>query len=335
MNRRDTLTAIAALGAAAGPLASLAQQPGRVWRIGSMGGPLSVPPGVFDPYRDKFTSEMRNLGYIEGKHFAIEGGHPKGEYERLPAVAAELVRDKVDIIIAFTSPAVSAAQKATGSIPIILIGVSDPVGSGFAASLARPGGNITGLSNIVIDLSLKRLELLRLIVPRLSRLAILVNPDNKAAAPTLNIMQAATRASGEALGIQVQPASARTAEDIERAFAFMLQERTEGVIVTPDIFFYQQRHQIIQLAKKHRIPAIFSLVKFVEDGGLMSYGNSALDDFHHLATYVDKIIKGAKPSDLPIEQPTKFQLVVSRKSAAAIGLAIPQELLLRADEVIE
>jgi putative ABC transport system substrate-binding protein len=278
---------------------------------------------------------MRKLGYTEGTHFTLEGGEARINNAGMPAVAAELVRNKVDIIVAFAGASVIAARKATTSIPIVFIGVNDPVEEGFATSLARPGGNITGIANLLLDLSLKRLELLRLFVPKLSRIALLTHTDAAKQLGTTRSALDSIQATAEKLDMQVVRVSAASADEIERAFAIMVRERVEGLIVMPALPFYNQRQNIVQLAAKHMIPAIYWIVAFVEEGGLMSYGNSTLDDFRHLAIYVAKIIKGANPAELPIEQPTKFELVINRKSAAAIRLAIPQELILRADKVIE
>jgi putative ABC transport system substrate-binding protein len=275
---------------------------------------------------------MGERGYVEGKNLIIEWRFADGEYERLPALAAELVRLKVDVIVASTSPAIRAAQKATTTIPIVFPTTGDPVGSGFVASLARPGGNITGLSNVNLDISAKLLELLMTMVPRLSRVAVLGNPGSSTYAAILKSIQAAAL---KIVGVRVFSVEARTREEIERGFVLMTQERADGVIVAADPFLILQARQIALLAVQHRLPSITQPPVYAEAGGLMSYGQSIADSHRYAAAYVDKILKGAKPADLPVEQATKFMLVVNMKTAKALGLTIPPSLLLRADRVIE
>ena len=274
---------------------------------------------------------MRELGYVMGKDFVTEWRAGEGNYERLPVLAAELVALKVDVIVAGGSPAIRAAQKATSTVPIVMTNTGDPVGSGFAASLARPGGNITGMSNSNDDVSAKYLELLMALVPTLSRVAVLGNPGSSTHAAILKTLQT----TAQQVKARLVRVDARTAEEIELGFATIARERAEALIVVPEPFLYQQSRQIAERAAKHRIPAIYGGREAVEAGGLMAYGQNLIENWRHAATYVDKILKGAKPADLPIEQPTKFELVINRKAFAALGLAIPQQLLLRADEVIE
>jgi putative ABC transport system substrate-binding protein len=261
----------------------------------------------------------------------IETRFADGKTGPLPDLAAELVRLKVDVIVATGTPVYQALQKATKIIPIVITVSADPVGEGFAASLARPGGNITGLSSANLDLTAKHLELLMTAVPRLSRVAVLINPAHRGHPARLKIIQAAALKTG----MQVLPVDAPTPDGIERGFASMSRERAQAVIILGDSFFDQQERQITALALKHRLPSIFVVRDYVEAGGLMSYGQNLADNYRRAATYVDKILKGAKPGDLPIEQPTKFELVVNLKTAKALGIRIPNSILVRADKVIE
>ena len=327
--RRTFLVRAAALIAA--PLGAFAQQPTKVRRIGFLGAfsrpTLSNP----DVYYDAFTQGMRELGYVEGKNLVIEWRFADGIYERLAGLAAELVQMKVEVIATHSTAATKAAQRATSTIPIVTAAVSDPIGGGFAASLARPGGNITGFSVIAVDVSPKRLELLKTMMPAVSRIAVLVNPGNQAKPVVLKSVQAAAQQAG----IQILAVDARTPEEIERGFAMMTSKRAEAVIIMNDAFFIQQRRQISELAARHRMPLMSPYREYVAAGGLMSYGQDLTDFYRRAATYVDKILRGAKPGELPIEQPTKIHLAINRNTAKALGINIPQELLLRADEVIE
>jgi putative ABC transport system substrate-binding protein len=329
MNRRKLLVAVC-LGALAAALPSIAQQQGKIWRIGFL-APRSRPTASDPDVYSAFPQGMRELGYVEGKNFVVEWRFADGKFERLPGLAAELVRMKVDVIVAAGTVATEVAQRATTTIPIVIAASVDPVGSGFVKSLARPGGNITGLSLATSDFSPKHLELLMTAVPKLSRVAVLVSPDNSAHPGVLKSVQAAS----QKLGVQVLPVNARTPEDIERGFAMMKRERAEAVIVAADAFFFLQRRQIAELALRHRLASMASNREYAAAGGLMSYGQNIADFYRRAATFVDKILKGAKPGELPIEQPAIFELIINRKTAEALGLAIPQELLLRADRVIE
>jgi len=318
------------LGALAVPLAVLGQQPGKVWRIGFLSG-SSRPESLESSLYGAFIRAMRELGYVEGKNLAIEWRFADGTYERLPRLAAELVPLGVDVVVTEGNLATRAAQLATKTTPIVVTVTSDLVRAGFAASLARPGGNITGLSNIATEVSPKRLELLAIMVPKLSRVAIVFNPANSGHATILKSAQN----SAKTVNVTVVPVGVRTPEEIERGFATMTRERAGAVIVLADSFLNAQQRRIAALAVRHRLPAMFAYREAVEAGGLMSYGQNLADFYRHAAIYVDKILKGAKPGDLPIEQPTRFSLVINRKTAKALGVSIPQELLLRADEVIE
>ena len=275
---------------------------------------------------------MRELGYVEGKNLAIEWRFAEGNYERLPDMAVELAGMKVEVIVVDSTPAARAAQRATRTIPIVAAILADPVGSGFAASLGRPGGNITGLSIITVDLAPKLLELLKTMLPKLSRAAILTHPD----ATHHPAIVKNTQAAALQFGIEISPVSARSVEDIERGFTTLTRERAVAVIVAGTPLFTGQMRQIAALALQHRLASTYTVSPaYARAGGLMSYGADNIEYFHRAAGFVDKILKGAKPGDLPIEQPTKIHLAINRKTAKALGLKIPQELLLRADEVIE
>ena len=274
---------------------------------------------------------MRELGYVEGKNLVIEWRFADNEVERLSDLAAEFVRLKVDVIVAAGSVATSAAQKATATIPIVMGSSGDPVGSGFVNSLARPGGNITGITNLITEVGPKHLEMLRSMVSRLSRVAVLVDPANSAAAAILKSIQTAAPRTG----VTILPAEARTPQEIETAFSNMARQNAGAVIVVQGSLFIQQWRQIAELAAKHRLPSITASREYPTTGGLMSYGPNYAENYRRAATYVDKILKGAKSADLPVEQPTKFELFINRKTAKALGLTIPQSLLISADKVIE
>jgi putative ABC transport system substrate-binding protein len=326
MDRRTFLAGTGAVLLAA-PLAAEAQQAAKIWRIGFV-SPLSRAE---TDRQGGFRQGMRELGYVESRDFIIEGRFAEGQYQRIPGFAEELVRMKVDVIVVWGTPASIAVAKATSTLPIVMLSVTDPVASGLAASLARPGGNITGVSNLSSDLSGKLLELLVQVAPGISRVAALRNPLNPNSALLLNETAAAARH----LGLELQVVDARAPEDFEGAFLAIRRERARGVVVLTDAVFIGQRHRIADLAMKNRVPTIFARRENAEGGGLMSYGPSLSNQFHHAATYVDKILKGAKPGDLPVEQPTKFELVINLKTAKALGLTIPPSLLQRADEVIQ
>lgn len=274
---------------------------------------------------------MRELGYAEGRNFTIQWRFADGTYDRLPGLAAELVRSNVDVIVAGTTLSVQAARQATKTIPIVMVAVSDPVGEGFATSLSRPGGNITGLSNIASEISVKHLELLRAAVPRLSRVALLINPFN----PSDSLILEQVAGAAYSTGVKVIAIEASTATQIEAGFAAATRARAQALIVAADSYFDMQREHIAALAIKNRLPAIFSNREPTEAGGLMSYGQDLAEHYRRAATYVHKILKGAKPGDLPVEQPTVLELVINRKTARALGLTVPRELELRANRVIE
>ena len=324
-NRRKLVIALGA-GALIAPLACFAQQQrSKVARIG-----LLEPGSISANRREALIGGLRELGLVEGKNMIIEERRAEGKYERLPALAAELVQMKVDVIVA-SANAVRAAQQATSTIPIVMVTTADPVGSGFIASLARPGRNITGLSAIATDLSSKYLELLRAAVPKLSRVTVLVNPDHSIHPEFLKRIQATEKTNS----VTISPVEASTASQIEPAFSAMKQERAGALILLPDPFFLAQARRIAELAAQQRLPTMFWTRDAVESGGLMSYGQNSAEHYYRAATYIDKILKGAKPGELPVEQPTKFELVINLKTAKALGLTISQELLLRANKVIE
>ena len=329
-NRRKLMVAIGA-SALVAPFASFAQQQSKVWRVGFLGfNPR--PDSIDSTFTGAFPRGMRELGFIEGKNLEIEWRFADGKSERLPTLAAELVQLKVDVIVTGSPPATRAAQKATTHIPIVIAAGGDPVDAGFVKSLAHPGGNITGLSNVSNDLGAKQLQMLVDMVPKLSRVVVLINPDNPFMETTIakNILAAASRTN-----VTVLFQEARTRKEIENAFFQMARKKAGALIVARDPFFNQQTRHIAELATKHRLPTVAGLREYVEVGGLMSYGASLTDMFRRAATYVDKIFKGAKPGDLPIEQPTKFELFINGKTARSLGLKIPQSLLISADKVIE
>jgi len=323
---RRAFMGVLASGLLAAPLAAEAQQAGKVHRIGYLSGGLST-------YRiEAFRQGLRELGWVEGQNIVIEYRYAEGRFDRLPDLAAELVRLKVDIIVALATPASAAAKNATGTIPIVGISLGDPVGTGLIASLARPGGNVTGVSySVGVETIGKGLELFKEIVPNVRRVAILSNPGNPLYAPAVRDVKVAARS----LGVQLQLLETRGPTEFDGAFAAMAKERVGGLFVVADTMFNLHRARLVELAAKSRLPAAYGTRDAVEAGGLMSYGPSLPDLFRRGATYVDKILRGAKPADLPVEQPTKFELVINLKTAKALGLTIPQSVLARADQVIE
>jgi putative tryptophan/tyrosine transport system substrate-binding protein len=280
---------------------------------------------------EAFRQGLRELGYVEGKNIVIESRYTEGKLDSLPALAAELVRLKVDVIVTEGTTATRFAKEATSSIPIVMAQDPDPVGTGFVASLAQPGGNITGLSNLRPELSGKRLELMKEIVPRLARLSVLGTSTVPGNAQSLKEMEL----GASAFGVQLQYLDVLGPKEIETVFRAASKGRADAVLVLGSPFLLSHRTQVVDLALKSRLPAIYYSTEFVEDGGLMSYGVNINDLFRRAATYVDKILKGRKPADLPVEQPTKFDLVINLKTAKQIGLTIPPNVLARADKVIK
>src|SRR6266487_2075050 len=327
---RRTFMALVSGGLLAMPLAAEAQTAGRIWRIGYLG------PAVAAANRSEvaFRQGLRDLGYVEGSNLVFEYRSAEGKVERLPALAAELVALKVDVIVAPTTPAARAAKQATRTLPIVFAAAADPVGSGLVATLARPGGNVTGLTNLSAELGGKRLELLKQVVPGVSRVAILYQPGAFVERTEKDMLKGAEVAA-RALGVRPQFLEARGPADIDRAFLDMTRARAGALTVFPSSMFFSERKRLVDLAAKSRLPAVYGLREFVAAGGFMAYGPNAEDLFRRAATYVDKILKGAKPGDLPVEQPTKFELVINLKTAKALGLTIPPALLQQADQVIE
>jgi putative tryptophan/tyrosine transport system substrate-binding protein len=313
------------------PLASFAQQQEKIRRIGFLAARARPTPQNPDPYYDSFVQGMRNLGYVEGKNLAIEWRFADGNYGRVPGLAAELVSLNPEVIVTHFSVGVQAAQRATKTIPIVSVALSDPVASGFAAGLSHPEGNITGLTLVVADIVPKQIEFLRAMLPKMTRLAFLVNPARPSSSDNVKSAQDA----GQRLGINVTVIEARDPEEVDRGFAAMVRGRAEAVIVNIDAAFAGLRQQIIGLAAKHRLPSVFYYREDTQAGGLMSYGQNLKDSYLRIAVYVDKILKGAKPADLPIEQPTKIHLAINLKTAKALGIRVSKELVFRADEVIE
>jgi putative ABC transport system substrate-binding protein len=288
-----------------------------------------------DPQRQRFLEAfrqgLRELGYVEGQNIAIESRWAEGKDDRFPALAADLVRSKVDVIVAGSGAATQAAQQATRTIPIVMSTVADPLGSGLVASLARPGGNVTGMTAMSPDVAGKQFQLLTEVVPKLSRVALLTNPDNPSSARSVREAEAAARA----LGVRLQALEARNSQEIDSAFAAMTRERAGALLILPDVIFLNQRQQMAELARKRRLPAVYGVREYAEAGGLMAYGANYIDLVRRAATFVDKILKGAKPGELAVEQPTKFELVINLRTAKAIGLTIPPSLLQRADQIID
>jgi len=328
MDRRDTVLALLALGAA--PLAAEAQQATKVARIGY----LTSSQGVNPDLPEAFRQGLRDLGYVEGRNLVIESRDAEGKVDRLPALAAELVALKVDVIVVTFNTATRAAKQATETIPIVFAGSADPVGSGLVTSLARPGGNVTGLSGLGPELVDKRLELLTQAVPGISRVAVLRLPGVLGERMDKEMLKEAEVAA-QALGVRLQFVEVRGPDDFDRAFSDMTRARAGALTVLPGNMFLREHRRLVDLAAKNRLPAVYTSREFVDAGGLMSYGANRPDLSRRAATYVDKILKGAKPGDLPVEQPTKFELIINLKTANALGLTIPQPVLGRADEVIQ
>jgi putative ABC transport system substrate-binding protein len=312
-----------------GPPATEAEQAATIPKIGVLFG---VTPAAAAPNLEAVRKGLRELGYVEGKTFILVPRYAETRAERLHELARELVSLKVDVIVVSTDLAAAAAKRETQTIPIVMAVSTDPVGTRFVASLARPGGNVTGLTNVGPELSGKRLELLRQAVPGLSRVAFLWNPDVRGAVFDYK----ETESSARSLRLPLQSVEVTRAEDLDRAFTAITEQRAQALIVQgPNPVLFANRGRIVGFAQKNRLPALYPVREYVDVGGLMSYGASTTDLFRRTAAYVDKIQKGAKPADLPIEQPTKFDLVINLKTAKALGLTIPPSLLARADQVIE
>jgi putative tryptophan/tyrosine transport system substrate-binding protein len=328
--RRRTFLSTTGAGILAAPLVALAQVPGTVPRIGFVeAGSASVNRH----FADAFRRGLRELGYVEGQSIVIEERWAEGRNERFPDFLAELLRLKVDVIVQASGVGAVAASRATATVPIVFVGVSDPVGIGLVTSLARPGGNLTGLSLAWAEgLVGKWPELLKEIAPSVSRAALLFNPLGLSWTSWLKEM----RAAASMLGVRLQEFEVREAKDIDGAFTAMARQHLGALIVITDPLTLRHRTRVVQLAASNRLPAVYNFGEFARAGGLLAYGPSVAEMFHRAAAYVDRILKGAKPADLPVEQPTKFELVINAKTAKALGLKIPpSSLLLRADQVIE
>jgi putative tryptophan/tyrosine transport system substrate-binding protein len=322
--RRREFIALLGSAAASWPLAAHAQQPGKMWRIGLINHSNEI-------FLDGLLEGLRELGYVEGQNIIIERRYAEGKAERFQEFAEEMVRLKADIIIVITTPAALAAKKATTTIPILFPTAIDPVGTGVITSFRHPGGNVTGGAILFAELSAKRLDLLKEVVPGLSRTAVVWNAANPANALAWRETQGAARA----LGMALQPHDLKDLKDFKSAFAFMAQERPEALLVLEDALTFQYQKEIVDFATQQRLPSIFGTREGVDAGGLMSYGVSLPEMIRRGATYVDKILKGAKPGDLPVEQATKFELVINLKTARVLGLSMPTLLLATADEIIE
>jgi len=317
-------------GLLAAPAISLAQTPSRISRIGY----VSVG-SASDPRRaallDAFRQGLNDLGYVENKNIRIDARFAEGTYERLPTLAAELVGLAPDVIVAYATPATRAVRDATKAIPIVMSAVVDPVATGLVAGLGRPGGNVTGLSLMSPEIIGKQIQLLTELIPKLARVAILWNPSNPSNAPQLREAELAA----QTLRVQLQPLEARDRHALDGAFVAMTRERAGALVVLVDGLLVDQRVAIARLAAKTRVPAVYGLREHVEAGGFMFYGASTAESNRRAAVFVDKILRGARPGDLPVEQPTKFELIINRGIAKALGLAIPQPILVRSDEIFE
>ena len=305
-----------------------AQQATKVFRVGV----LSARAGI-EPRDEVFRQRLRELGYVKGQNLAIDWRFADGKLDRLDPLAAELVRLKVDVIFGNATPTIQAAKKATTTVPIVMIAGADPAESGLVASLERPGGNITGLTSVSTALNGKRLELAKEIIPNLSRVGVLLDPEYPTMTSGQNLKE--TQAAADALGLKLQLMEVRSVNDLENVFEAATKERAQALIHFSHTVITNGRKRVAELAVKHRLPAVYADTQFIEAGGLMSLGADPLDLIRRAAGYVDKVLKGGKPADLPMEKPTKFELVINAKVAKQIGLTIPANVLTRADKVIE
>ena len=326
MRRRQFITLVG--GAAAWPLAARAQQPAKIPRVGLLS---TFSPSETRPWHQALRQGLRDLGWVEGENISIEYRYAEGRLDRLPAIATDLVRLKVDLIFTDTTSPALAAKNATRSIPIVVASASDFVEAGLAQSLARPGGNITGLDQIAPELGGKRLELLKEIVPKLSSVVVLWNPQNKTSTRNWNELQD----PASQLGLTLHSLEVRHADELDKAFEVATRARADALAILPEPVFVANLKRIADFAAKNHLPSIFHLREFADAGGLITYGPDRSDLFRRAAAYIDKILKGTKPADLPIQRPTKFELVINLKTANALGLTMPPTLLARADEVIE
>ena len=327
MRRRDFIIVLAG-AMAAWPLAGRAQQ-----KAMPVIGVLSATSSSTSsgPFMGAFRQGLREAGYVEGQNLAIEYRWAEGHYDRLPALAADLVGRKVDLIMASSPPSALAAKSATSTIPIVFRSGADPVADGLVASLARPGGNLTGVSFVADELTAKRLELLSELVPRAGVIALLMNPNNATAERVIRDVQEAARTKG----LQLHVLKASSESEIDTAFASLVQLHAGALVVGADPFLSSRREQLVALASRRAVPSIYAWREFAASGGLISYGPSLTSAFRLVGTYAGKVLKGAKPADLPVQQPTTFELVINLRTAKALGLTVPQSMLTRADEVIE
>jgi putative ABC transport system substrate-binding protein len=325
VSRRAALASLLALGTLT-PAAALAQQPPRAPRVGVIG-----ERSASDPFLAAFRRGMSKLGHVDGRNITIEYRYAQGALDQVPRLAAELIELKVDVLLVGGTVSTQSVMKVTRSVPIVFTAVGDPVGSGIVASLARPGGNVTGLTSLTFELGGKQLELLRTAVPTLSRVSVLYNPLNPAAKVGID----ATKTAAGTLGIELQLREVRQPDNLAGAFSALTPWRPGGLLALADPVFGNQLPWLAKLAAAQRLPAIYLRSEFAEAGGLLAYGPSLADNYRRAAAYVNKILKGAKPADLPVEPPTKFDLVVNLKTAKALGLTLPQELVGRADQVIQ
>jgi putative ABC transport system substrate-binding protein len=326
IDRRAFITLVGA-GLVVAPLTADAQQAAKVARIGFLGNSTAaLEANLVGPFREG----LREFGYVEGQNILIEYRWAEGQYERFPALIAELLARKVDVIVTAGTPATLAVKRATASVPLVMIAVGDPVGTGIVPSLSQPGGNITGLTSIAPEIEGKRLELLREVIPNVSHIAVLWNAAN----PIQVIQERETQAAAQVLRMKMLSLGVRTKEEIEDALAAIVRERPGALLVLADRLFLHHRTRIMDFAAKHRLPGVHAYRELVESGGLMSFGPSYAGMHRRAAYFVDRILKGAKPADLPVERPATFELVINLKAAKALGLTIPQSVLLRATEVI-
>ncbi len=326
IRRREFITLLG--GAATWPLAVKAQQPAKVWRVGML---ETASPELNGANLSAFYKGLRELGYVAGQNLVIEYRSTDGRNERLPDFVSELIRLKVDLIVLRGTPQVLAVKNATSTIPVVMAAVANPVGLGIVADLAHPGGTITGLTSFVTEVEAKRIELLKEIVPGMRRVAAIWDSSNPTTAIQLEGQQTAARS----LAIEITHLPVQNAADVSRAFEAAINERIDAIVVAIDTVTSTNRRQIVDLAARYRLPAIYASREFVDDGGLMTYGVSYPQLYYRAASFVDKILKGAKPADIPVEQPTKLELILNLKTAKALGLAIAPSVLARADEVIE
>jgi putative tryptophan/tyrosine transport system substrate-binding protein len=325
------LAAVLALGLTLSPCVIKAQRAADVYRIG-----LLVPGSASGGRTEAFQRGLRDLGYIDGQNIVIESRYAEGRADRLPGLVAELVDLKVDVLVIEGNAGINAGRNTTKTIPIVMAPSGDPLGAGFVAGLARPGGNITGLSLLLTGLARKRLELLKEAVPRASRLAVLWSPSRRATGSiTADLAFTETQTAAGVLGVKLQSIEVEGPADFDRAFSVMRRDHADALVLISNSLLFTHRSRLTDLTRKHQIPAMFEFREYVEAGGLMAYGANLDDLSRRAATYVDKILKGAKPADLPVEQPTKFELVINLKTAKALGLTIPPSVLGRADQVIE